>query len=314
MKKGQWYLHPQEKNTSLVTECKQGLLSLCLLLTLVIRCSGRWSLLPHILRGSCSATRNLTPLPLPEVISQLPASFHLPSPWASFRVGITLSLLSIISVLHLCSLCSAQRQQLCLVRGFLLCYGARLCSLLAVALLPLSPPRECLQHPRDDLGLWSAAAGIPPPSLAGTGAEFPGSCQLPQTDKLARNRITEFYLALESCSWAASQQGWNLPVILQSRPGQCGGERAFLLPARTASHSGCQSHAQQSGWLSATHTSQPGRAPGLMILFQTSMDLMTVLHILRERPWALQSWIQHRWAEPEAIWVRSHCTNTAKQN
>ena len=51
-----------------------------------------------------------------------------------------------------------------------------------------------------------------------------------------------------------------------------------------------------------------------MILFRMSVDLMTVLQILRERPWALQSWFQHRWAESEAVGIRSHCTNRAKQN
>lgn len=40
------------------------------------------------------------------------------------------------------------------------------------------------------------------------------------------------------------------------------------------------------GWLSATQASQPGLSPGLMILLRMSMDLMTILQILRERPWA----------------------------
>lgn len=69
----------------------------------------------------------------------------------------------------------------------------------------------------------------------------------------------------------------------------------------------------QAGYQLLTHPSL-GFLPGLMILFWMSTDLMTVLQILRERPWALQSWIQHRWAESEAIRICSHCTTTAKQN
>lgn len=59
--KRQCYLHPQEKNTSLVTECKQGHVSLCLLLALVMHCLESDHLSPNPPR-SCSITSKLAAL------------------------------------------------------------------------------------------------------------------------------------------------------------------------------------------------------------------------------------------------------------
>lgn len=58
--KRQCYLHPQEKNTSLVTECKQGHVSLCLLLALVMHGLESDHLSPN--PPSCSITSKLAAL------------------------------------------------------------------------------------------------------------------------------------------------------------------------------------------------------------------------------------------------------------
>lgn len=83
----------------------------------------------------------------------------------------------------------------------------------------------------DDLALCLAAAVLTPLSLVGTELCFQAAVTAlsPQPEKLERNKIIEFHLALELCFWAVSGAE-TTPQCLE-QPGWCGGELVFLLPA-----------------------------------------------------------------------------------
>lgn len=85
--------------------------------------------------------------------------------------------------------------------------------------------------PGDGLALCSAAAVLAPLSLVGMELCFQAAVTAvsPQPEKLERNRVIEFHLALELCFWAVSRAETTPPLAEQ--PGQCGGELVFLLPA-----------------------------------------------------------------------------------
>lgn len=58
---------------------------------------------------------------------------------------------------------------------------------------------------------------------------------------------------------------------------------------------------------------KPKCGMSLVILLQSNVGSLTILPVLRERLWTLQSGIPYSWAGSAAIRRCSHCTNTAKQ-